>query len=277
MKVLVLGSAASGGARHRMAARPPRTLSSLAISPDGRRWALVNASPDIGAQLRRHAELTATTDDGAPALRAVLLTSAEVDVVGGLLGLHDGPTIDLYATPGVFDDLTGGLPLLTVLQHYCDVRWQLLNVAGEQHAVGFRVDGLDPLRFEAFALPGLPPPYSSHRGDPVPGDRIALRVHDPASRRSLTYAPGLAGATGDAIESLRDADCLLLDGGAWPRRDGAVPTSSLPELLQGSRATRKVLLHLRADDPLLEPGSAERRRLLADGIEVGDDGMAIEL
>jgi pyrroloquinoline quinone biosynthesis protein B len=282
MKVLVLGSAAAGELRFKAPQRlrnPARTLSALAISADGERWALINASPDIRVQLRQHETLCG--DGAAPAICAVVLTSAGIDAAAGLLSLRDGPPIDLYATPSVFDDLTNGLPLLSVLQHYCGVRWHLLGVAGEDKSFPFRIDGLDPLQFEAFALPGLAPPYSTHRNDPGAGDHIALRVVDPRSGRRLTYAPGLAGATGGAIDSLHDADCLLLDGSAWPRRHARsvakTPTSTLPELLQRSRATRKVLLHLKPGDPLLDDMSPQRARLQARGIEVGYDGMEITL
>ncbi len=297
MKVLVLGSAASGGypswscqcrlcskTKSGTRGRPnhTRTRSALAISADGHRWALVNASPDIGEQLRRHEALGAADGAGESPIRAVVLTSAAIDAAAGLLSLRDGPPLDLYATPSVFEDLTTGLPLLSVLQHYCGVRWHLLGVAGEQRVFPFRIEALEPLQFEAFALPGLAPPYSNHRNDPTPGDHIALRVFDPASGRRLTYAPGLALASHESTDGLHDADCVLVDGSAWPSAHGGddplmQATPTLPELLGRSPATRKVLLHLRAGDPLLDRASRERRALVARGIEVGYDGMEIVL
>ena len=64
MRVLVLGSAAGGGfpqwncnCRGCRAARAgdgralPRTQSSLAVSADGERWVLLNASPDLRQQI----------------------------------------------------------------------------------------------------------------------------------------------------------------------------------------------------------------------------------
>jgi pyrroloquinoline quinone biosynthesis protein B len=286
MKVLVLGSAGSGtyarraGSRAAGGAAPVRTRSALAISSDGRRWLLVNASPDIGTQMRMHPALCPSMDShaDADAMRPVVLTSAGIDAAVGLLSLRDGPPIDLYATPSVFEDLTSGLPLLTVLQHYCGVRWHLLGIAGEQRSFVFGIEALAPLVFEALALPGLAPPYSNHRNDPIPGDHIALRIRNPQTRRSLVYAPELAGATGDAIESLQDADCVLLDGSTWPARmTRRHTTPTLPELLERSRASRKVLLHLRAGDPLLDERGRERQRLQARGFEVGYDGMEIDL
>lgn len=281
MKVIVLGSAA-GGYPRRAAGNgtpsPTRTRSAIAISADGRQWALVNASPDIGEQLRHCEALGVPTGDGdAPPIRAVVLTSAQIDAAAGLLSLRDGPPLDLYATPSVFEDLTSGLPLLTVLQHYCGVRWHLLGVAGEQSVFSFQIDGMGSLAFEALALPGGAPRYSSHHNDPSPGDRIALRVFDPATQQRLIYAPGLARGPHAAFDSLRDADCLLLDGSAWGSDAIAAAAPTLPELLAQSRAKRKVLLHLRAGDPLLDDDSPQRQALHAGGIEIGYDGMEIRL
>ena len=206
----------------------------------------------------------------------MVLTSASIDAAAGLLSLRDGPPLELYATPSVFEDLTSGLPLLSVLQHYCGVRWHLLGVAGEQRSCAFRVDGAGALVFEAIALPGLAPPYSIHRNDPASGDHIALRVFDPATNRRVVYAPGLARAPHDALDDLDDADCLLIDDSACD--DGGIAaTPALSELPARSRATRKVLLHLAAGDSLLDDGRRERQRLQARGFEIGYDGMEIIL
>ena len=102
----VLGSAAGGGFPQwnctcppcrsvRDGSRPcrPRTQSSIAVSPDGRRWFLFNASPDVGAQLASCPALyPASGRDGARAvpLEAVLLTDAELDHTLGLLLLREG-------------------------------------------------------------------------------------------------------------------------------------------------------------------------------------------
>ena len=63
MKIVVLGSSAGGGlpqwncggelstrARAGDADVPPRSQPSIAVSPDGERWSIVNASPDIRDQ-----------------------------------------------------------------------------------------------------------------------------------------------------------------------------------------------------------------------------------
>jgi pyrroloquinoline quinone biosynthesis protein B len=64
LRVIVLGAAAGGGfpqwnsagpgcirARAGDPAAPPRTQASIAVSADGERWLLVNASPDLREQI----------------------------------------------------------------------------------------------------------------------------------------------------------------------------------------------------------------------------------
>jgi pyrroloquinoline quinone biosynthesis protein B len=178
MKFLVLGSGAAG------------------VSADGESWVLLNAPPDIAQQVRAHPELQARS---GPAIRAVVLLDAQIDHVTGLLGLRDGPCIDLYATPCVFEDLTTGLPLLNVLQHYCGTRWHMLPVAGDRECAEFEIEGFASLRFTALAVDGKAPPYSLHRREQVVGDNIALMVEDLRDGRRLFYSPGET-ATGEVHE-----------------------------------------------------------------------------
>jgi pyrroloquinoline quinone biosynthesis protein B len=55
----------------------------------------------------------------------------------------------------------------------------------------------------------------------------------------------------------------------------APPTGTLPTL-SGLR-TRTVLVHINNTNPILLEGSAERAMVEAAGVEVGYDGMEIEL
>src|SRR6267142_4996206 len=67
MRVIILGSAAGGGVpqwncgcRNCTEARQDgrgRTQSSVAVSADGERWVLLNASPDLRTQLATHRSL----------------------------------------------------------------------------------------------------------------------------------------------------------------------------------------------------------------------------
>src|ERR1700759_3900353 len=131
----VLGSAAGGGFPQwnctcpgcgavRDGSRParPRSQSSLAVSADRQQWFLLNASPDVQAQIEGFPALHPGQGREVP-LHGVLLTDAELDHPLGLLRLREGRGLDVYATDAVHDVLCHGPGLLRVLEAYCPVRW----------------------------------------------------------------------------------------------------------------------------------------------------------
>jgi pyrroloquinoline quinone biosynthesis protein B len=288
MKILVLGSAAAGGSPRWNCHCPqctglrsgtlrgrPRTPGSVAVSADGQGWLLVNASPELAQQLRETPALQSRHEaDAAPPIRAVLLTDARLEHVAGLLSLRDGPPLELYCTPRVFEELTSELALLPVLDHYCGVRWHLLPISGElsgeatgaQISTEFRVPGCPGLRLRAVALPGLPPAHSARRGDPAAGDAIALLIEDECSGERLFHAPSLQHIGPTERDWMARASCILVGGLDEPLSELATVC-----------APRKVLTEAQHDQALLDEGSAERRQLAAHGIEVAHDGMEIDL
>jgi pyrroloquinoline quinone biosynthesis protein B len=311
MKVLVLGSGGGGGFPQwncncalcagqrsgRLRARA-RTQSSIAVSSDGRDWVLFNASPDIAQQIRLRPALQPREGPRHTPIAAVVLTDAHIDHVSGLLNLREGPPIDLHATPGVFEQLSAGLPILPVLQHYCGVRWHLVPVAGEARAARFAVGGFEALQFEAVAIPGKSPPYAAPRGESAVGEHIALRVKDHASGGRLFFAPGLARVGEPEIEVMRDADCLIVDGSFWsddeliatglgrkrasdmghlPQTGGPAGTPGMIDVLCALPASRKLLIHINNSNPILDEESAQHAELKRRGIEVAYDGMELSL
>ncbi len=310
MKILVLGSGAGGGfpqwncncancagQRSGQLRARERTQSSIAVSADGVSWVLLNASPDIGTQIRHQPQLHPRHGLRDTPIQAVVLMDAQIDHVTGLLGLREGPCIDLYATPCVFEDLTSGLPLLNVLQHYCGTRWHMVPVDGPRTSAEFTVEAAPGLRFTALAIPGKAPPYSPHRREQMTGDNIALRIEDVASGRSLFYSPGLAHVGEQELGWMNGADCVLVDGTFWledemPRaglgtkaasdmghlpQQGHAGRPGMLDALRDARAVRKVLIHINNSNPILDEDSAQRRTLDSLGIEVAHDGLEISL
>src|SRR5690606_10382123 len=103
MIVKVLGSAAGGGfpqwncncrncADVRRGARglEPRTQSSVAVSIEGQRWALLSASPDLRQQIAATPELNPSAGNPlrSSPIDSVVLTNADVDHIAGLLNLR---------------------------------------------------------------------------------------------------------------------------------------------------------------------------------------------
>ena len=102
MKAVVLGAAAGGGfpqwnsnaeacrrARAGDAEASPRTQASLAVSGDGERWFLINASPDLRQQIQAHAILHPRRGLRSSPIEGVILTGADVDAIAGLLHLRE--------------------------------------------------------------------------------------------------------------------------------------------------------------------------------------------
>jgi len=306
MKIIVLGSAAGGGYpqwncncrncdgfRHGLVRSRPRTQSSIAISANGTDWLLVNASPDILAQVRATPALQPARSVRDTGIAAVLLMDAQVDHVTGLMMLREGPTIPLYCSAPVWEDLQAGFPLARVLGYYCGVHWHELPVQHGDRS-SFAIPKLEGLRFTAIPLDSKAPPYSPHREAPVAGDNIGLLVEDTASGRKLFYAPGLGAIAPMTAAAMREADCLLVDGTFWTEDEmitlgfsnkPAAAMGHLPqhgpggmiEVLDGMPASRKILIHINNTNPVLDEDSAQHATLLRHGIELAYDGLEVQL
>lgn len=269
---------------------PSRAPGAVALSGDGQRWVLVNVSPLVADQLATDARLLRHHGLPDAAVRAVVLTDAQVDHVTGLLSLRDGAPIHLYATPAVFEELTHTLPVLPLLEHYCGVHWHVIPVAGECRSAVFRVEGQPNLEFTAIATDGPLPPHAVRPDSPSIGETIALAVRDLGTGQRLFCANHLGSAGAAAMDWMREADCVLVGAGpgeslepdAVEAADGeavnpmvdTAPPADVLGLLDGIRAQRKVLMCRQAwsDGPCEAPPQWRQR-----GIEFAADRMEIEL
>ncbi|HEY7484137.1 MAG TPA: pyrroloquinoline quinone biosynthesis protein PqqB [Streptosporangiaceae bacterium] len=300
MWVRVLGSAAGGGFPQwncacpqcravRDGSRPARarTQSSIAVSPDYRRWFLFNAAPDIQVQIESFPALHPAAGAGAGRavpLRAVALTDAELDHTLGLLLLREGDGLELHATEAVRDTLDHGTSLLRTLEAYCPVEWHPV-VPEADVPLG------DGLSYRAFDVPTTKRArFGSVDGK---GRVVGYRLSDERSGRSLVYLPGVQELT--AVRGrLNDCVCLLVDGTCWrddemirlglagktAREMGHVPIDgpggSL-ELLSPLPIERKIYIHINNTNPILLEDSPERRVVERHGMEVAVDGMELRI
>ena len=125
MKIILLGAGAGGGLPQwncgcdncnaaRAGRIPAMTQSSVAVSADGRNWAILNASPDIRVQLAATPALHPTGLRDMP-LHSVLVTNGDIDHVAGLLTLRESQAFVLYATPAIHGVLADN-PMLGALR-----------------------------------------------------------------------------------------------------------------------------------------------------------------
>jgi pyrroloquinoline quinone biosynthesis protein B len=63
----------------------PRSQAGIAVSAGDGRWTLINASPDLSAQIRATPSLHPHTGLRGSPIDAVVLTGAEIDQIAGLL------------------------------------------------------------------------------------------------------------------------------------------------------------------------------------------------
>lgn len=287
---MILGAAAGGGVpqwncgcRNCIDARagriPALTQSSIAVSADGVRWVVLNASPDIREQLARTPALHPGDLRGSP-IRAVLLTNGDVDHVAGLLTLREKTPFDLYATHEIHGAVAAN-PIFAVMDQALVRR---RSVALGQNV---EVEGLD---IDVFAVPGKVPLYQESgevKTEEIGETTIGLMIR--AGRKALAYVPGCAAVPDDLVERLADADLILFDGTVWqndemPRagvgpktgkRMGHIamsgPGSSI-ERLSGLKAD-KVFIHINNTNPVLQPDGPERAMVAAAGWLVALDGM----
>jgi pyrroloquinoline quinone biosynthesis protein B len=301
MRAIILGSAAGGGvpqwncgcancvdARSRGASR---TQSSVALSADGERWILLNASPDLRTQLAAHRELWPCGPRGSP-VAALILTDAEIDHTLGLLLLRESAAaLPVYAPAGVTALLGAEWPLFRVLAAYAGVEPRALE---DGRPIALTDASGTPLGIScsAHAVARRPPRFA--RAAPAATFDVGLRLTDELTGGTLAYVPS-AGAVDEAVRRVATgADLLLFDGTFWSddelrtagvdaptaREMGHLPVGgpggSL-ELLASLGAKRTVLVHLNNTNPLLRAASAERARVEAAGIVVGADAMEFEL
>ncbi|MFF4117109.1 pyrroloquinoline quinone biosynthesis protein PqqB [Streptomyces sp. NPDC001714] len=291
----VLGSAAGGGspqwncgcpvcAAVRSGAGLARTQSSVAVSADRRRWFLINASPDVRAQIEVFPGLHPRDDRTTP-LEAVLLTDAELDHTLGLLLLREARALRLYATQAVRKTLFDGSGILRTLERYCPVEW---------HAVIPDADLAlaEGLSCRAFDVPTVKRDRFATGVDH--GRVVGYRLADERSGGTLVYLPGVQSLTPALHVEIEGCDCLLIDGTCWrddelvrlglagktSREMGHLPIdgpdgslAQLPSLGVG----RTIFVHMNNTNPVLLEGAPERRTVEESGMEVAMDGLEVQV
>ena len=297
MWVRVLGSAAGGGFPQwncdcprcravRDGSQPcrPRTQSSVAVSADYRRWFLLNASPDIRAQIEAFPALHPNGIRDSP-LQSVLLTDAELDHTFGLLLLRETDDIEIHCTEAVYETLLNGTSLLRTLGAYTGVGWRPVTT-GRESSLG---DGLSYLAFE------VPTNKTARFGTGEDGESVVgYRITDASTGRALVYVPGAQQLTASVVEQLQDCACLLFDGTCWQddemvrlgiarktsRDMGHVPiggTDGSLEKLALLPVERKIYIHINNTNPVLLEDSPERHAVEEHGLEVAADGLELEI
>jgi pyrroloquinoline quinone biosynthesis protein B len=303
MRLKILGSAAGGGfpqwncgcvncrrIRARSFPGTVRTQAQLAWSAGSDHWNLIGASPDLLAQIQSAPELWPRNGTRDSPIRNVILTSAEVDQVLGLLLLREFQTFRVHATSSVRRILTEDNSIFGVLARFAgQVCWE--DIVPERTFLA------DSARIEPVALPGSFPGFvrASRQAELNSADAVIGILLSPESGAgTIGFLPGVAEISDALRERLQNCDILLFDGTFWSddeplgipgitrtaRQIGHVPVSGSGGTLESLamlRRPRKVFIHINNTNPILDEESRESRMVREAGWEVARDGMEFTL
>jgi len=255
------------------------------VTGNGARWLLLNASPDLRAQISLFPELLPKDATRGSSIASVMLTDAELDHVAGLLSLRETQPLELHCTRRVFGWLFETNSVFAALIEASRFRWHPI-----ENLQAIECDEA-ALQVEAIFVDGKVPTYVKTPVDDPSGATVAYKIC--AGDASIVYVPAIK-RIGDELMAVADAcDCLLFDGSFWSddemARRGVGTRTSLAmghvpiDGPEGSLArlrhlrARKVYTHVNNTNPILDEDSPERRAVERAGWEVAEDGMDIVL
>jgi pyrroloquinoline quinone biosynthesis protein B len=300
LKIRVLGSAAGGGApqwncgcfncregRRSGGRVRARTQESVAFSADGERWFLINASPEIRAQIEACPDLWPQAERHSP-IAGILLTNGDLDHCLGLLSLRESHPLVVHATESVRAGFTEDNVLYRTLERFPgQVTWQNLAL-GQEQALG------NDLHVKAIPAPGKLPLHLEGRRPPSPEDNVGFVVRE-GTRWRLAYFSGVAGPSPEVEQAVRDASVVFFDGTFWSsdeliaaglgtRRAEEMahwpvggPEGSLNFLGPATKGSWSFYIHVNNTNPILHEDSAERKAVADAGMQVAVDGMELNL
>lgn len=309
MHILVLGAAAGGGfpqwncncenCRRSRAGdphAPAMTQSSLAISGDGERWFLLNASPDLRQQIIANRQLHPRNGLRDSPISGVVLTNGDVDHVAGLLNLRESQPLRLYATRRILDVLAANAVFNVLNPDFVE---RSTITLGSAIALNHPDGSASGLEIEVFPVPGkvalwLEDPDAGADFGTQAEDTVGLQVRDASSGTRFYYIPGCARLSDELRERLQGCPLVFFDGTLWQddemvdaglgRKTGqrmghmsmSGPDGSIAAF-EDLAVDRRIFIHINNSNPALLTNSRARQAVEAAGWEVAHDGMEIVL
>ena len=299
---MLLGTAAGGGfpqwncwcpscrvARYDPQAARPRRQSSAAISVDGRRWFLLNASPDVRDQLAALFPDTPAAIRHMP-IEGVLLTDAELDHSLGLVLLREARHLPVFTTAAACAVLEHDSRILPVTRAFADVPVTELLLDAPQ-ALRYRDGSSSGISVEVFAVAAGPPRFA--RRDDI-GHTVGMAFQDQDSGKMCAFVPACGALTPSLLERFALADVLLFDGTFWTddelialgigdrtaRQMDHLPISgrdgSLAQLAT-LPCRHRIYTHINNTNPMLIERSPESELVERAGLTIGVDGLSISV
>jgi len=308
MRIQILGSAAGGrfpqwncgcgncvAVRKKKLAGKARTQAQLALSADGSTWFLAGASPDLPFQIEGSPELhprpLRDTPRDSP-IAGLVLASADLDHVVGLLLLRELQPLRVYAAPSILRILREENSMFGMLNRVdpqvvwtpvkSDAPFPLLSVDEDEKESG--------LSCEVHYLSGRYPKYVKTK-DLARNEATAALFFESASKKRVAYVPAVGSLSDALLEKMHRADLLLFDGTFWSDDElqrlqgssetayemGHIPVQESLHLLKRIKVGRKMFIHLNNTNPILNEASPENKAVRQAGWELAEDNWQLEL
>ncbi len=304
MHIQILGSAAGGrfpqwncgcgnciAVRDKKFSGKSRTQAQLALSADGSTWFLAGASPDLASQIESSQALHPRALRDSP-IAGVVLGSADLDHVVGLLLLRELQPLRIYAAPSILRILREENSMFGMLNRVePQVVWKQMTSGASFPLLS--ADGKDSgLRCEVHYLSGRYPKYvKSKDKDLAPDQATAALFFESASEKRVAYVPAVGSLSDALLEKIEHVDLLLFDGTFWSDDElqrvqgsgetahqmGHIPVEESLRLLKNIKLGRKMFIHLNNTNPILNEASLEHQAVRQAGWEVAEDNWQLEL
>jgi pyrroloquinoline quinone biosynthesis protein B len=309
MHIRILGSAAGGGfpqwncgcgncvaVRQNAQANPtlkPRTQAQIALSSDSSSWFLAGASPDLTRQIENSPDFHPRALRDSP-ISGVVLGSADLDHVAGLLQLRELQPLRVYAAPSILRILRDENSMFGMLNRVdpqvvwtpmsSDKAFPLLSAGGKDSG----------LRCEVLFISGRYPKYvKTDAANLGANEAGAALFFESSSGKRLAYLPAIGNLSDRLIEKIQGVDLLLFDGTFWSDDEliriqgggetahqmGHIPVEESLGLLKNIniKVKRKMFIHLNNTNPILNEASPEHKAVRQSGWEVAEDNWQLEL
>lgn len=245
---------------------------------------LLNASPDLRLQIEAEPALQPSAGSGARStpIAGIVLTSADLDQVLGLLLLREFQPLVLYATPLVRRILEANsfFRMLQRVPH--QLTWRTLT-PDQPFTLG------QDISCTAIALGSAVPHYAGELAANDQASEASIGLLIESGGRRLAYTPSLPAISEALLALYHSCDAILVDGTFWSddelqqthagtplaRAIGHLPMSGSDGTMATLTAVtrpRKIFVHINNTNPALDPQSAERKLLEDAGWQVASDG-----
>jgi pyrroloquinoline quinone biosynthesis protein B len=263
----------------------PRLQLQAAFSTDAEKWFLINASPDLRFQIESNLELQPSARNGKrnTPIQGIILTSADLDQVLGLLLLREFQPLTIYST-GVVRRVLEANSFFRMLERVPQqLTWVEIH-PGRAFTVG-------EVTCTPIPLVGTLPYYARGFTAEEPG-QASLGLLLEADGRRVAYTPSLPEVTDSIREMYDSCDVILVDGTFWSdaelsrthsgtplaRSIGHVPMSGEDgtiALLAGIRARQRIFVHINNTNPVLDTRGPEYKYVSDAGWQIGQDGWQL--